>query len=306
MECSYCGSLDLVEEFFYTNPEDQTLNNINIRKKKLHSCQKCNLIFCSNITAKELDDYYRKYENLYEDEKTKNRIKDSHWAPFNSRFFSQFLYFLQYANRDNINSVLEIGPNWQGILPTIKYFKKDVKYFFFDQTNSKSMQENGGVQLGTYFDPELANLPSVDLVWMSHSLEHIHPKLLKPTLKKIYDSLNPGGYFFIEIPDNVKEKIFTFPHTLFFDQRTLLNILEKQGFKIISSQSIEKTKIKDKKMELNTHPILKKNYLVDKFKKIIKSLLTRKFKQKLLVNYAVKNLNGPYSERPNIRIIVTK
>ena len=120
MECSYCGSLDLIEEFFYTNPEDQTLNNINIRKKKLHSCQKCNLIFCSNITAKELDDYYRKYENLYEDEKKENSIKDSNWAPFNSRFFSQFLYFLQYVSRDNINSVLEIGPNWQGILPTIK------------------------------------------------------------------------------------------------------------------------------------------------------------------------------------------
>ena len=47
------------------------------------------------------------------------------WAPFNSRFFSQFMYFKQYVGLNKIDSVLEIGPSWQGILPTLKFFKKN-------------------------------------------------------------------------------------------------------------------------------------------------------------------------------------
>ncbi len=307
MECVHCGSSNLKEEFSYTNFDEQTPNNLKIKEKKIFTCEKCNLIFCANVSPQELDNYYKIYENLNNDEKKKQLNTDLNWAPFNSRFFSQFLYFLQYANRDKINSVLEIGPNWQGILPTIKFFKNDIKYFFFDQINSESMKKNGGIQLGTYFDPYLKDLPKIDLVWMSHSLEHIQPELLKPTLKKIYESLNPGGYLFIEIPDNVKEKVFNFPHTLFFKEDTLIKILKKHDFNIICSQSIAKNPVETPiKLHSNEKPQIKKNLFLKMLKDIIKSFLTKKFKQKMLVNYAVKNINGPYSDRPNIRIIVQK
>ena len=35
------------------------------------------------------------------------------------------------------------------------------------------------------------------------------------TLDKIYETLNPGSYFFIEVPDNLKKSIYNFPHYFF-------------------------------------------------------------------------------------------
>ncbi len=172
------------------------------------------------------------------------------------------------------------------------------------------MKNNGAIQLANYFHPEKISIPKVDLIWMSHSLEHIHPKLFTDTLKKIYDSLNVGGYFFVEVPDNLKENIFNFPHTLFFYESTLKNIIEKNGFKIISSQSIEKAE--KTKLQVDTKNVIKKNDVTKNFslikiiKKFIKIFLSNDFKKKLLLFYAVKNLNGPYSERPNIRVIAQK
>jgi len=233
-------------------------------------------------------------------------MENQNWAPFNSRFFSQFMYFKQYVGLEKINSVLEIGPNWQGMLPTIKFFKNKIKYYFIDQVNSKSMIKNGGIHIGTYFDPKKINLPSVDLVWMSHSLEHIHPDLLTKMLQKIYEALSVGGIFFIEVPNNLKEKKFYFPHTLFFYEKTLNDILKKNGFKIISSQSIEKIDIGIKSQNLNGTMIKKNNFLIQGIKKFVKIFLPENLKQRFLLFYAVKALNGPYTDRPNIRVIAQK
>tara|TARA_B100000965_G_scaffold406839_1_gene449448 strand:- start:15978 stop:16904 length:927 start_codon:yes stop_codon:yes gene_type:complete len=308
MECINCNSKKLEKKIAYTNIDEKITTNIDLSEKEILSCLDCGLVFCANISIVELDNYYKAVNSFLDDEnqKEKSKIKNENWAPFNSRFFSQFMYFKQYVGLDKISSVLEIGPSSQGILPTIKFFKKKIKYYFIDQINSKSMIKNGGIHIGTYFDPEKINLPSVNLIWMSHSLEHIHPDLFINTLKKIYEALSIGGIFFIEVPDNLKEKKFYFPHTLFFYEKTLTNILKKNGFKIISSQSLEKVSVEEKNVNSENTFSKKNNFLIKVVKKFIKIFLPENLRQRFLLFYAVKNLNGHYSERPNIRIIAQK
>lgn len=310
MECVFCQSKELEKKISYTNINENFPVKIDLKQKEILNCNKCNLVFCSNVSVEELDEFYKKSQIKIENKKDMNSsdTASKNWAPFNSRFFSQFMYFKQYVGLNKIDSVLEIGPSWQGILPTLKFFKKKIKYYFIDQTNSPSMIDNGAIHLANYFHPEKTIIPKVDLVWMSHSLEHIHPNLLAKTIKKIYESLNVGGYFFIEVPDNLKENIYNFPHTLFFYEDTLKNILEKSGFKIISSQSIEKAEKPNYQNGIKSEKenFLSKFFSFKKIKDFIKKFLSNELKKKFLLFYAVQNLNGPYSHRPNIRVIVQK
>ena len=313
MECINCGSTNTEKQITYTNKDQKFPTNLDLLDKEILSCLDCGLVFCTNISVAELDKYYKATESelIVENIKENIQTKNKNWAPFNSRFFSQFMYFKQYVSLEKINSVLEIGPNWQGMLPTIKFLKKKIKYYIIDQINSQSMITNGGIHLATYFDPEKINLPQVDLVWMSHSLEHIHPQLFKNTIKKIYKSLNTEGIFFIEVPDNLKEKKFYFPHTLFFHEKTLSKILVENGFKIISSQSIQKVNLKKSNPKMGNLPEnfdRKNSYFsfIKIFKNFIKIFVPDYIKKRLLLFYAVNNLNGPYSDRPNIRIIAQK
>ena len=55
-------------------------------------------------------------------------------------------------------------------------------------------------KLGDYFDPLKSELPKVDLIWMSHCLEHIFPNDLADMLNSYYKALNKNGRIFIEIP----------------------------------------------------------------------------------------------------------
>jgi hypothetical protein len=311
MECVYCQSNDLERKISYTNINENFPVNIDLKKKEILNCNKCKLVFCSNVSVEELDEFYKMAQKKIENKNDTNSYnsENENWAPFNSRFFSQFMYYKQYAGLNNVDTVLEIGPNFQGILPTLKFFKKNIKYYFIDQASSPSMIKNGAIHLSNYFNPEKTNIPITDLVWMSHSLEHIHPKLFTKTINKIYETLSTGGYFFIEVPDNLKENIYNFPHTLFFYEDTLRNILEKSGFKIISSQSIEKAEKSEYQKQIkseNKKKKLTKNLFFQLIKNLIKKCLSNELKKKLLLFYAVRNLNGSYSDRPYIRIVAQK
>ncbi len=126
MECVYCHSRELEKKINYTNINENFPVKLDLKKKEILNCLKCNLVFCSNVSVEELDEFYKESQKNIADEKDTNitNSENENWAPFNSRFFSQFMYFKQYVGLDKIDSVLEIGPSWQGILPTLKFFKK--------------------------------------------------------------------------------------------------------------------------------------------------------------------------------------
>ena len=54
----------------------------------------------------------------------KIQVVNNRFKEFNSRFFTQVLYFINHANLKKDINVLEVGPNSLGILPTLKIFQK--------------------------------------------------------------------------------------------------------------------------------------------------------------------------------------
>lgn len=50
----------------------------------------------------------------------------------------------------------------------------------------------------------------------------------------------------------------------------------------------------------------KNNFLIQIIKKFVKIFLPEDLKQRFLLFYAVKALNGPYTDKSNIRVIVHK
>ena len=160
-------------------------------------------------------------------------------------------------------------------------------------------------KLGDYFDPSNSKLPNVDLIWMSHSLEHILPEDLLKVLNSYHKALNKGGKIFIEIPYDIKSKSIKVPHTLFFEKQGLINLFEKLNFKIIAISEINDVENLSSKNNLDNFQYRTKN------KSIIMSLYL--FIQKILPDYFVKKyafkhfvLNGPYTDNPIIRLIVEK
>lgn len=85
---------------------------------------------------------------------------------------------------------------------------------------------------------EIEIIGSYDVVWMSHVLEH----MVKPDLflKKIKSNLKNDGVFFIEVPncenkDILDNTLASQPHTYHFTRQSLINVIEKSGYKIIRS-----------------------------------------------------------------------
>ena len=146
----------------------------------------------------------------------------------------------------------------------------------------------------------------VDLIWMSHSLEHIFPDDLKKVLSSFHKALNKNGKIFIEIPNDVQMKTFNVPHTLFFNRVSLSKLFGQLNFKIIAYSEINSSE------EYNTENrsikedknISSKIFLINKIYLFLQKFLPDYFVKK----FAFKNfvLNGPYTNLPIIRLIVEK
>lgn len=298
MKCFLCQSSNIAEKYSYGPGAFPQESKKYFQNVKILTCDDCQISFCENIQRKNLDKYYKKTQKKIE--KVSNRFKE-----FNSRFFTQVLYFINHVNLKKDINVLEVGPNSLGILPTLKIFQKKIKYYYFDQIELNHDHKEI-LKLGDYFSPENTNLPMVDLIWMSHSLEHIFPHDLKNVLNCFYKALNKNGKIFIEIPNDIQIKTFNVPHTLFFNKKSLSKLFEQLNFKIIayseinSSEefNIENKSIKKDKNNSGEISLINKIYL----------FLQKFFPDYIVKKFAFKNfvLNGPYTNLPIIRLIVEK
>ncbi len=77
---------------------------------------------------------------------------------------------------------------------------------------------------------------SLDLISMFHVLEHLPEPVA--ALRSIGEKLKPDGLLYIEVPNAMRlcspHYMFFRAHTLYFTGRTLRNLLESSGFKIVS------------------------------------------------------------------------
>ena len=308
MSCPICDKSNLIEKYKYDkrNEKFQDSNEYINYNDKILTCLDCDLSFNSSTTVENLDNYYSKMNIV---DKNKKFLRQR-FSEFNSRFFSQVLYYLQFFKINKNSTVLEIGPNRYGISKTIKIFEKDINYYYFDLATIEP--EKNVVKLGDYYYPSKSQLPKLDLIWMSHSLEHLHPNLLKPTFKHLHESLNSGGKIFIEIPDELNPLLkLIIPHTLFFTQKSIYNIFNRLGFSICAYNEINK--IPEEKNNIEKSSVdsslikkfnLKKNNLTTGIYLFFQKFLPDRIVKKYVFKNFVKN--GPYTNEKLIRIILQK
>jgi len=106
------------------------------------------------------------------------------------------------------------------INPTVRNFaEKNVKVVLSTSTNMSSIEPN-----------------SVDTVFTSNFFEHLNKEDIIQTIREIYKILKPNGSFLILQPNYRfcnKDYFMFFDHITPLDDRSLCEILEVSGFKII-------------------------------------------------------------------------
>ena len=224
------------------------------------------------------------------------------------RFWSQIQYFVNHSTLFKNIKILEIGPNLYGMVPTIKVFQKKFKYFYYENLEVQSDHDEI-IRLGDYWNPFKDKLPKIDLIWMSHSLEHIIPNHLTQVIKSFYNSLSKGGKIFIEIPNDIENKTFHIPHTIFFEVEGLIKLFKDNKFKIIAVSKINKKEL----VNSNPNDSKKKgSKILSQIRQLIISFLPNFFVRYIRHLIMLKKINsgnyinGPYENYPIIRLIAEK
>lgn len=145
-----------------------------------------------------------------------------------------------------VSTVLEFGPGpgffataWLGRHPGTTYLASET------DTSCHARLKKSGIRLvnETLLTEAVS---SVDLVVMSHVLEHVTAPL--DFIQEATRSLRKGGVLFIEVPcRDYLHKTIDEPHLLFFDKKPMRHLLEVSGFEDIElgyfGQEIEKLRM---------------------------------------------------------------
>jgi hypothetical protein len=249
-------NLQTAFKFKSHSKKNSILNNLFDNKKVL-TCKKCDVFFVDDVSTKYLNNFYTEFYKKVETLNCDNILLKNKFHQFNARFFSQTLYFLRFFNITPNTKILEIGPNNQGILPTLKLFQSQIKYYYFEQNKSKIISKYGGKYLGRYFTPK-KKIPKIDIIWMSHSMEHLNPNELKSTFKKLKNNLATNGKIFIEVPNELKYNYFHSPHTFYFNRKFFELFFSNLGFNLVQYNEINlathasKNKVYKKRLKFET------------------------------------------------------
>jgi SAM-dependent methyltransferase len=85
------------------------------------------------------------------------------------------------------------------------------------------------------FSPGMFAPESFDAILHSHALEHVPDP--KEVLAEFLKVLKPGGWVFIEVPNESRAKVAAqrvIPHLYFFTPRTLAELARRAGFEVVS------------------------------------------------------------------------
>lgn len=152
------------------------------------------------------------------------------------RFLSQSLYLKSFIDLTDGMRVLEFGPNVVSALPTLSLFCRP-RYYYFDQLDSSIIASYGGRRLGAYASGAeiIRHLGKggLDLVYASHSLEHVNPVSLDELFAGIATAVAPGGHVFFEVPDDLSIDMVLVPHSVFFSEASIRRLLDRHGFEVV-------------------------------------------------------------------------
>lgn len=240
INCSYCFKKNC-SEFQFSNFNENDSRFLD-KPKDVYLCKKCSMIFLKQKKDlnKQITKYYSfsnhflKPGSISEDQKIR-RINQVEWA------LSNILV------TEKISSVIDFGSG-SGYL--LKAFKDKGLKRLLGLDFSKKMCEFAKKKYrikflsGDFLKQKISQ--KYDLATCIQTLEHlINPQKFFIKVKSI---LNTNGYLFIEVPDSDFPRYdqlpdyYVFDHLFHFTEKNLCNILEDNGFEIISVSHIDNKK----------------------------------------------------------------
>lgn len=221
--CPVCGGVDVETQGDY-----RAKHPVFAGRRRVQ-CSSCGMVFATPMPSDSaLDEYNANYFSTAHGGQPGNAVAT---AFFSGIARLRIAYLERYLGTHDItvSTLLECGPgpgffarNWLERHPESTYMAVET------DTSCHASLKAIGVQLidGLGMAKDAG---SVDLVVMSHVLEHVpHPKKF---LARATRTLSPGGALFIEVPCREYEhKPIDEPHLLFFDKKPMHRFLSELGF----------------------------------------------------------------------------
>ncbi|MEI6638444.1 MAG: class I SAM-dependent methyltransferase [Chlorobium sp.] len=224
--CPVCSGSDVEVQALFrgTHPAFNGLKRV--------LCRTCGMVFADPMPLEsDLDRYNSSYFSTAHGGKPTSPASVAFFSGIASLRCSHIVRYIE-AHNISASRLLEFGPGtgyfadtWLKKYPETEYFGCET-----DTSCHASLQKKG-VKLITDY-PRNEATRSIDLVVMSHVLEHV----TKPVefLSDATHHLRAGGALFIEVPClDYEHKSQDEPHLLFFDKQPMSKLLTRCGFENI-------------------------------------------------------------------------
>lgn len=187
------------------------------------------MVFANPLPSKDrLDDYNETYFDSAHGGHSSNKVALAFFSGI-SRLRTAYIRRYLIKHGVGVKRLMEVGPgigffakNWLKLNPEVQYFAIES-----DHSCHSSLADLGVTlfDMGTVKDGE----SPVDLIVMSHVLEHVGDPV--KFLEEASMGLRNGGVIFIEVPcQDWKHKTEDEPHLLFFEKKSMLNLMDRLGF----------------------------------------------------------------------------
>jgi SAM-dependent methyltransferase len=195
-------------------------------------CNSCGMVFATPMPDDELlSEYNASYFESAHGGASSNAVSLAFFSAI-ARLRQAFLEKYLNSRQIRVSSVLELGPgsgffakSWMAHYPGTTYMAQET-----DSSCHAGLKEIGVELVNESLIT--ANSPSVDLVVMSHVLEHVTAP--KRFIKDSTRNLRNGGILFIEVPClDYQHKSTDEPHLLFFEKKSMEHLLFAAGFENI-------------------------------------------------------------------------
>jgi SAM-dependent methyltransferase len=245
MKCLACFSENSDPKAFKYTPT--TIDKLKIfDNRKILCCKNCGFGMIEKDVDEEMlkryysSDYSGKARKKIHTKAVTIDIRTS--FSFDVRSLSQLNLIRQYIDFNSELTVLEIGSGTGDFLFSLRQMNFTGKYVAFEPQDQahKCLEELGANIEKDIFDLKGAQKykNSVDLVIMSHSLEHFNPGKISEITSAVHTMLRVGGIFFCEVPNadivkypNAGEKVV--PHLSFFSEDSIKNFVQKADMDLL-------------------------------------------------------------------------